>query len=249
MKINENWVEKKKSKPAGKVGKSPLKFIPSNISPKVFMLRNISSMRVKITSPPDKHCTGLSQTLVHERSFQKILVSQRQGHCMCFWATHLPNTVKPEQWVSQTENIKTLTRTSPNGLLLPRQWTQLTEPGGLRCFCSVPDLSQGERFGTKQMPSRALGRPLGPWTALLSLTALPWARELFTLWMLAMVYDFLVQILVAFQPHVSVCLTALTLIFLLLYKPSFWLHSFSLHPSSTVFFFFLPFHLALRLVT
>lgn len=120
------------------------------------------------------------QTLAHKRYFQGIMVSQRQGHCMCLWATHLPNTVKPEQWVIQTENIKTLTRTSPKGLLLPRQWTQLTELGGLSCFCSVPDLSQGERFGTKQMPSTALGRPLGPWTALLRLTALPWARELFT---------------------------------------------------------------------
>lgn len=199
---------KKNNKPAGNVGKSPLKLMPSSISlehqatglPQVFVLRNIFPWELRL---PHLQKNTLwvchKQTLAHEIYFQRIMVSQRQGHCVCLWATHLPNTVKPEPWVIQTENIKTLTRTSPKGLLLPRQWIQLPDLRGLSCFCSVPDLSQGERFGTKQMPSMALGRPLGPWTALLSRTALPQARELFTVWMLAMVYDFLVQILVAFH--------------------------------------------------
>lgn len=162
MEINENWGGKRNQKTAVKVGKSPLKLMPSSISPehlatwlpKVFMLRNIFSMRVKIISSPDKHSTGLSQPLAHERYFQRIMASQRQGHCPCLWATHLPNTVEPEQWAIQRENIKTLTRTSPKGLLLPRQWTQLTELRGLSWFCSVPDLSQGERFGTKRGPGQ-----------------------------------------------------------------------------------------------
>lgn len=157
-------------------------------------------MRVKITSSPEKHSMGLPQTHIGPwEIFQRIMVSQRQGHYVCLWATHLPNTVKPEQWVIQTENIKTLTRSSPKGLLQPRQWTQFTELRGLSCFCSAPDLSQGERFGTKQVSSVALGRPLGPWTTLLSLTALPWARGFITVWMVAMVYDFLVQVFVAFH--------------------------------------------------
>lgn len=167
------------------------------------------------------------------------MVSQRQGHCLCLWATHLPNTVEPEQWVIQTENIKTLTRTSPEGLLLPRQWTQLTELRGLT-FCSVPDLSQGERFGTKQMPSMALGRSLWPWAALLSLTALPRAREPFTVWMLAMVYDFFIQILVPFHlmfesvwlPSPSFFSCYISLLLTPLLQPPSLSHSFFFPPVS-----------------
>lgn len=134
---------------------------------KVFVLRNIVSITVKTTSSPDKHCWSIINKHWPTRCFQRIVVSKRKVHCTCPWATQLRTDLKPEQHVIQTENIKTLNRTSPKGLLLPRQWTQpaeLAEPGW---FCPVPDLPQGREVlhkanaphGPRQTPQTTYSSP------------------------------------------------------------------------------------------
>lgn len=110
------------------------------------MLGNILCITVKTTPSPDKHSIGLSQTNIGLWDVSRESWSARDKDIVsAFGATHLPTDLKPEQCVIQTVNIKTLTRTSPKDLLLPRQWIQPAELAGPSWFCSAPDLPQDRK--------------------------------------------------------------------------------------------------------